>query len=142
MVLAKPPTVNGSTGPARLRVGVPSSRPGFSSTWLSGNKLATKSFFSHFRASMLARTRQMSTPQVGTRCLHLSMGGSSRHLTRFRGTSHSVLLFLGLSTWDRMGHKVLQRILRRPVVRNGGQGFRTSTKRKRSGILVVCGQQV
>lgn len=73
VVLAKTPTVNGSTGPARLRVGVPSSPPGFSNTWLSGNKLATKSFFSHFRPSTLAGIRQMSTPQVGTRCLHLSM---------------------------------------------------------------------
>lgn len=73
VVLAKTPTVNGATGPARLLVGVPSSPPGFSNTQLSGNKLATKSFFSHFRPSTLAGIRQMSTPQVGTRCLHLSM---------------------------------------------------------------------
>lgn len=49
--LRPPAAVNGSTGPARLQVGVLSSPPGFSNTWLSGNKLATKSFFSHFRPS-------------------------------------------------------------------------------------------
>lgn len=57
-------------------------------------------------------------------------GGLRIHLTRLRGTSNSVLLFLGLSTWDVRGHEVLQRILTRPVVKNDGHRFGTSTKKK------------
>lgn len=142
VVLAKTPTANGSTGPARPQVGAPSSPPGFSNTWLRGNKLATKSLFSHFRLHV-GKDQADVHSSGGHKMSPFLRGGSRLHLTRhrswLRGTPNSVLLlFLGLSTWDMRGHEVLQGILTRPVVTKDGHGG--NLKRKQSDILAVCGQ--
>lgn len=141
VVLAKTPTANGSTGPARPQVGVPSSRPGFSNTWLSGSKLATKSLFSHF-CLHVGKDQADVHSSGGDKMSPFLREGSRIHLTRhrswLRGTPNSVLLFLGLSTWDMRGHEVLQGILTRPVVTEDGHGG--NLKRKQSDVPAVCGQ--
>lgn len=105
VVLAKTPTVNGSTGPARLQVGVPSSHPGFPNTWLSGNKLATKSLFSHFRLQV-GKDQADVHSSGGDKMSPFLHGGSQIHLTRhrsrLRGTSDSGFAFSGS---ERMGHE-------------------------------------
>lgn len=83
----------------------------------------------------------MSTPQVGTRYLHFSVGAhvyTSQGTGADRGPPNSVLLLLGLSTWDMRGHEVLQGILTSPVVTKDGHGGNLYGSKRKPSISLLC----
>lgn len=84
----------------------------------------------------------MSTPQVGTRCLHFSVGA---HIYTAQGTGADsealrilFCFFLGLSTWDMRGHEVLQGILTRPVVTKDGHGGNLYGMKRKPSLSLLC----